>query len=155
MDDLDLMLLRLHGKGYNCSQILLLLALDMTGRENPDLVRAVGGLGNGLGGCGELCGVLTGATCLISYYAGKGADGETAHDRLPLMISELVEWFGSEACAGYPGMRCTDILGEGSGGRPDAGRCGGLIATAWNKCLELLQENGIDPTQPPGEAHDW
>ncbi|WP_027366318.1 DVU_1555 family C-GCAxxG-C-C protein [Desulfocurvibacter africanus] len=155
MDDLDLTLMRLHGKGYNCSQILLLLALEMTGRENPDLVRAVGGLGNGLGGCGELCGVLTGSACLISYYAGKGADDETAHDRLPLMITELVEWFGTQACAGCAGIRCADILGEGSAGRPDPGRCGGLIASAWSKSLELLQESGIDPTLPPGEHHDW
>lgn len=153
MDDLSLTLLQLHAKGYNCSQILLLLGLDMTGRDNPDLVRAVGGLGTGMGG-GQTCGVLSGAVCLVSYYAGKGADGEHPHDRLPLMISELVDWFRNHACGGYGGIRCSDILGEDAG-TPDTERCGGLIAQAWNKSLELLQDSGIDPTQPPGEDHDW
>ena len=153
MDDLSLTLLRLHGLGYNCSQILLVLALDMTGRENPDLVRAVGGLGTGMGG-GGTCGVLSGAVCVLSYYAGKGADQEQPHDRLPLMIAEMADWFKTEACAGFGGTGCADILGQDAGA-PDTERCGGLIAQAWNKALELLQESGIDPTLPPGENHDW
>lgn len=154
MDELDLQFLKLHGKGYNCSQILMILALEMSGVENAHLVRAVGGLGNGLGGCGEVCGVLTGACCVLSYYTGKGTDDERPHDRLPLMIAELTEWFAGDVCAGG-GMRCADILGNNTGGKPDPERCGGMAADAWHKILDILQGEGIDPSLPPGESHAW
>ena len=40
MDDVTLHMLELKGKGFCCSQIILILALENQGRTNPDLVRA-------------------------------------------------------------------------------------------------------------------
>jgi len=64
-------LLELGAKGYSCAQMLVIGALRLMGRENPDLVRAVAGLAQGVG-CGELCGALSGGACLLSLYTGKG-----------------------------------------------------------------------------------
>ena len=40
MDLFDRML-ELSGKGYYCAQILLILALESEGKEDPDLIRAM------------------------------------------------------------------------------------------------------------------
>ena len=55
MDLFDRML-ELSGQGYFCAQILMILALESEGKEDPDLIRAVGGLNGGLGFSGRTCG---------------------------------------------------------------------------------------------------
>ncbi|QJT09595.1 DVU_1555 family C-GCAxxG-C-C protein [Oceanidesulfovibrio marinus] len=147
MSDIDLDLLTYGSQGFNCSQILILLGLRLQDRENPELVRAMDGLGNGLGFSGETCGALLGGCCLIAMNAGKGAPEERAHDRLPVMIAELVEWFRSTPCAGCPGIRCSDILDDNESG-PDMHRCGSLVSGVYTKAVTILQENDIDPTVP-------
>ncbi|NLT17733.1 MAG: C_GCAxxG_C_C family protein, partial [Clostridiales bacterium] len=78
MDDFLMRLMELSSQGFFCSQILLMLRLEAEGKQNPDLVRALGGLAGGLGFSGKTCGALTGGACLIAYYAGKGAPDERA-----------------------------------------------------------------------------
>jgi hypothetical protein len=145
-DDLTTDILRLAHAGYCCSQILMRLALDLQGRDDPDLVRAMAGLCRGLSQGSQTCGVLTGAACVLGLYAGKGVDGEAEHERLPVMLEELTDWFSQTACAGLPGVRCQDILG-GPDQPPDTTRCGGLVADGWLKVVEILTENGLDPTE--------
>lgn len=146
MNDIETELLRLSARGYCCSQILILLALRLQNRENPDLVRAVCGLCNGVGQGAGTCGVLTGAACVLGLYVGKGEDAESADDRLPLMLAELSDWFQESACPGCSGIRCEDILG-GAAPVPDLSRCGRLIARTWNQILEILSKHGIDPLE--------
>ena len=59
MTDQDRML-ELKRQGFFCSQILMILALELQRRENAPLVRASHGLAGGLGFTGETCGALTG-----------------------------------------------------------------------------------------------
>ena len=144
LDELQMELLSFEGRGYHCSQILLLMALRQTGGErNDDLIRAMGGLSLGLGHSNGTCGALLGGACLLGYYAGKGADGETEHPAFRLMVRRLAEWFRDYACAGESTL-CGDILDKH--GR---GRCGALVRSVWIKSMELLMENGIDPTDAP------
>ena len=145
LDDTGFRMLELAGKGYCCSQILVLLALGEMDRENPDLVRAAAGLCNGLGDCSGPCGVLTGAMLVLGLHGGKGADDEEAGDILPLMVEEMRDWFAT-ATAQYGGTACRDIL-DGSCGRPDAARCGGLLTDAHARLREILAQNGLDPAQ--------
>ena len=147
MNDIGFRIIQLAGKGYCCSQILAILALDAQGRENPELVRALAGLCMGVGNTGGVCGVFTGAACVLSLYGAKGADAEQAADKLPLMYAELSEWFAQSACASYGGTSCADIIGEGSR-RPDPDRCGRLLVDTWGRILEILVENGFDPANP-------
>ncbi len=39
--------------GYHCSQMIMIMTLETIGEENPQLVKALGGLGGGIGYCGR------------------------------------------------------------------------------------------------------
>lgn len=140
MDDLQRMT-DLGRQGYMCSQILVLLGLQMQGRENPDLVRSVHGLCGGLG-VGETCGALTGGACLLGLYAGKGSPDEEDDPVLLLMLDGLVGWFKAEYGQQFGGIRCEEILGEDS--RFMATRCPQLVLGVFQKAKELLVENGYE-----------
>ncbi|BCS88050.1 DVU_1555 family C-GCAxxG-C-C protein [Pseudodesulfovibrio sediminis] len=145
LDDAGLKVMELGGKGYCCTQIMILLALDEMGRENPDLVRSAAGLCNGLGDCSGPCGVLSGAAMILGLYSGKGLDMEEAEECLPVMLEELRDWF-TETTAEFGGTTCTAILG-GECGQPDPIRCGGLLSAAVEQVREILVANELDPTE--------
>jgi len=139
--------------------MLVIGALRLMGRENPDLVRAVAGLAQGVG-CGELCGALSGGACLLSLYTGKGQDSEMLHGKGLLLVSELTDWFANELCQGN-GMTCAAIINcildsaEDYNSPLDANdkrrmcetHCINMVAMVWEKCLELLRENDFDTTE--------
>ncbi len=148
MADLQLELLRLAGQGRNCSQIVLQLGLELCGEDDPGLLRMVHGLGHGLGHSGEVCGAVLGGICLLSWHAGKGSATEEAHPQLDVMAAELVDWFRTDACAGFGGIRCGDILDDQQG-VPHLERCSRLASDVYEKSLALLEVYGVDPTQMP------
>jgi hypothetical protein len=145
MSDTLMRVLPLAGRGYCCSQILGLLALEAQGRDNPDLVRALGGLCHGQGG--GTCGILTGGACVLALYLGKGADQEEPVERADLVQAEFLDWFRGRVEGQYGGITCAAILGE-EGGKPDVSRCGDLLAGAWDCILGLLTAQGLDPSLP-------
>lgn len=140
MDLFDRML-ELSSQGYYCAQILMILALEMEGKENPDLIRAVSGLNGGLGFCGELCGALTGGCCLLGYFTGKGEKEEIEDPDSSHMIKELVNWFKENIGSAYGGCRCEEIL-EGNPANKMQ-RCPEIVEGVFTKCLELLQEKNL------------
>ena len=141
MEDMD-QLLTLRKQGFYCSQIILLRGLDLTGKSNPDLVRAMHGLAGGLGFSGELCGALTGGAALLGLYAGKGAPEQAEDPRLMFMAQDLVKWFKAEYGAQFGGIRCEEILAGSS--ENQAKRCPLLVTGVFQKVKELLVENGFD-----------
>ena len=141
MNEYDLDILRLGGQGYCCSQILLLLALELQDRSNPGLVRAMHGLCDGFPNGRGVCGAASGAACLIGYYAGKGGERQ-ADEKLPLMLDELGEWFEAKCSQRFSGISCSDITGQG---KPDKTVCGELISESYAKAMTLLIENGFSP----------
>lgn len=143
MDDLHFKLLELSGKGYCCSQIMLLMALEMQGNRNPDLVRAMGGLCHGISYSGNTCGVLTGGACLISYYAGRGSDAEEMKPGCATMLTDFAHWFMHDISARYGGSSCSAILSRS----PDRAACRDILMDSYRKILELLLDNGIDPAE--------
>lgn len=146
MNDLMMTLLRLSAKGYSCSQIMILLFLEARGETNPALVRSMAGLAYGCGSGKAACGVLTGASCCLALYAGKGGDEETGSESLPLMLQELSDWFEEQVGRAHGGIVCETIVGEAG---PAASRqiCGQIVADTYAKTLEILTENGFDPLQ--------
>lgn len=144
MNDSTFRILQLAAKGYCCSQIMVKLALETQGRENPELVRAMSGLCIGVGNSGGICGVFSGAACVLALYGGKGTDTEKEADKLPLMYAELSEWFDQRATEAFGGTACKSIIGEESL-RPRPDRCGALLVDTWKKVQEILVENGFDP----------
>jgi hypothetical protein len=140
-DEIIKRMIELAEKSYNCSQILMILALEQEGQENPDLIRAMSGLGDGCGFFKETCGVMTGAACLLSWYAGKGADSEVESEKLLPMLQEFGDWFQQEAETKYAGTRCQDIVGDMVGTPEGKQICGGLIFQTFLKVNNLLESN--------------
>ncbi|MGE4298484.1 MAG: DVU_1555 family C-GCAxxG-C-C protein [Desulfovibrionaceae bacterium] len=152
MDDTALRMMQMAASGLCCSQIMIALALDAQDRDNPDLVRAMAGLCNGMGDCSEACGALAGGSCVIALYAARGAAHETEHERYALMAAELADWFRDTVGKAYGGVRCCQILGNEDCGQPHRERCGGIVARTFGRCLEILAANGIDPSEGKVES---
>lgn len=143
MSDYDSDILDLAKEGYCCAQILLHLALDMQGEENPALIRSVQGLCEGGGDAAGECGALTGSRCVLALYAGKGEPQETAHETLPLLLREFHKWF-QERVAPAP-VFCKNIA-------PTAAErfttCPALIGDCAEKAFSLLLEHGFELDMP-------
>jgi C_GCAxxG_C_C family probable redox protein len=141
MDDMQRMI-ELRKQGFFCSQILLIMGLELQGKSNPDLVRSMHGLARGMGDTGEICGALTGAACLLGLYAGKGQPEQPDDPRVDFMVEDLVKWFKAEYIPRFGGIRCEEIL-EGDP-RGQITRCPVLVAESFQKVKDLLVENGFD-----------
>ncbi len=142
MDDAILRMIALAGQGFHCSQILLFMGLEAQGKNNPDLIRAMGGLAGGLGFTGETCGALTGGACLIGLYTGRGTPEEQEDERLKTMIGELVDWFSETFGKAYGGIQCRTILGDDPGSRTT--RCPKLVFGTYEKVKELFLKHGLE-----------
>jgi C_GCAxxG_C_C family probable redox protein len=141
MEDMD-RILELKQQGFFCSQILLIMGLELQGKTNPDLVRAAQGLAGGLGFTGELCGALSGGATLLGLYAGKGTPEQADDPRLLFMIEDLVKWFKTEYGEPFGGIRCEEIIAGDS--QNTTRRCPLMVAGVFQKVKELLVENGYD-----------
>jgi C_GCAxxG_C_C family probable redox protein len=141
MADEDFRVAELALKGYKCSHILVQLGLDAQGASNPELLRAMSGLANGMGD-GLTCGALTGGCCLIGMYAGMDGEGRDEHPRLPLMLEEYTQWFREEFGKRYGGIDCAQIMQDDP--RLRTGRCPGLILEAVRQAMAILAANGFE-----------
>jgi C_GCAxxG_C_C family probable redox protein len=141
MDDLESMM-ELRSQGFVCSQIILKMGLELLGKDNPDLVRAMQGLAGGMGYTGDVCGVLTASVCLLSLYAGRSSAQEPDEPRLLFMIEDLTKWFNQEFCGNSGANHCDDIVGKDSS--KVATVCPNIVAATYQKVKELLVENGFD-----------
>ena len=139
--DMMMHMLELTAQGYACSQILLLLAMEMSGEENSGVVRAMSALNEGMCGTGRLCGCLTGGSCLLAYFAGKGLDAEEMeHPAFRKMVADFSAWFEEAWAQPFGGANCDDILEDNAANRMI--RCPEIVQSSFEKCLELLEENG-------------
>jgi len=145
MDDTMIRMMRLAQKGYTCSQILILLALEARGEQNPALVRAAAGLAYGCGTGKGTCGVLTGGSCVIALFAGKGSDEEQESEKFLLMLQDLSDWFSDHVGSQYGGIECQAILGE-EGPAAARQKCGAILAETYAKVMEILVSNDFDPS---------
>ena len=144
MDETGLRIMQLGAQGYCCSQIMIKLSLEDMGEENTVLVRAMAGLCEGAGS-GDLCGVATGAACVLALYAGKGSDEEQPLDCLPMMLSQFMDWF-KQGATSWGGIRCEDIVVFQGGRKPEV--CGNIMLRAREAVLAILTENNLDPSLP-------
>jgi hypothetical protein len=140
-DEMVNRMIQLAENKYNCSQIMMVLALEQEGRENADLVRAMSGLGDGCGFFRETCGIMTGAASILAWYAGKGADDEEESQKLLPMLEELGDWFRQEIGAKYTGTRCNEIVGDLVGTDDGKQICGSIIFQTFGKVNEILVSN--------------
>lgn len=146
MSDTD-RVLELGRQRFYCSQIVMTMALDLQGRDDPALIRAMEGLAGGLGFTGEVCGTLTAGAAALGLYAGRGRAAEDGDPTMVFMVEDLVRWFIDGYGAAYGGIRCREILGADTGN--EATRCPAMIAGTFQKVKDLLVENGFDLAGDP------
>ncbi|NLX18091.1 MAG: C_GCAxxG_C_C family protein [Desulfobulbus sp.] len=147
MED-DLRIMQLAAEGLCCSQIMIRLALDDMGEENIPLVRSMAGLCEGAGE-GGLCGVASGAVCVLALYAAKGSATEEMLPCYPVLVSQFMEWFKGTSTT-WGGIRCEDIVAHNGGIQPQV--CGNIMLRARETLIQLLVENNIDPSLPKEQA---
>ena len=145
MNDDAFRVMDLGMRGFQCSQILVQIALEAQGRQNPELVSAMSGLLGGMG-CGKTCGALTGGCCVLGLYAGKDAAEHNADGRLQGMLDRFVEWFEAEYTARYGGVNCAEIVQDDM--RNKMARCPTIVMESLQKLKEILAENNYDFGKP-------
>ena len=134
MDAFD-RILELSKQGLYCAQIMVQLALDAQGRENPELVQAMRGLCGGFAWSGGPCGVLIGGVSFLTMLGSElDEQGKIG------LIGEYHDWF-RERTAQYGGENCDCILECDR--RNMFKTCPGLILDSYAKCVELLQARGL------------
>lgn len=146
MNDLRVAVMRWGHEGFCCSQIIVLVGQTLTGRENRDLTAAANGLCRGAFSPACTCGALTGACCLLGFYAGKGTSLEEKDPRLPDMIGEFHEWFKENWGAKGKYITCGDILGDEPITDPKQyfQRCSPMILDTIEKTIEILEAHGFN-----------
>jgi hypothetical protein len=145
-DDVSFQIAERLLQGFKCSHVLMMLALEAQGRDDPDLVRAMSGLALGMGQ-GFNCGALSGGCCVIGLHVGRGGENEPDDPRFAAVLEEFSGWFYAMAKDRYGGIDCKDIMKFDLALKN--ARCPGLILDAWKKVVELLADRGIDMEATP------
>lgn len=135
--DIQSRIIELSAKGYECSQIMMLIAMEMEGMENPDLIRAMSGLNGGMGRAGKTCGCMSGGVCVLGLFTGKGEDEEIEAPEARAYMQEYVKWFESHVKERHGGYECDQII-HGNYGMCVA-VCMPLLTDCMEKIMEMLQ----------------
>ena len=109
--------------------------------ENPQLVKAMGGLGGGIGYCGDTCGCLTGSACAIGYFLGNLAPEEKEDAQMKPAVQEVYQWFRQKTEEEFGAFYCKDITHLDWGVIME--KCPGLIADTYTKVMEILTEREV------------
>lgn len=140
---MDLMdrILELSRQGYYCAQILAILFLETIGEENPQLVRAMGGLNGGIGNSGDICGCMGAGCCLISCLTGKPSADQMDDPQHKSAMGEFTQWFCNEMELEYTATDCRDIIGTNLAKRVQV--CPQIIAGTYEKIMEILETRNL------------
>ncbi len=134
-------IIELAGKGYHCSQIIMILTLETIGEEHPHIIQTLGGLGGGIGYTGDTCGCLTGGACAISYFLGKREPEDTEDAQMKPAVQELVQWFQEETTPEFGGTDCRYITNLNT--EAIMRICPELVAKTYLKVVDILVKRGI------------
>ena len=122
--DLYERIMELGSMGYHCSQIIMIMTLETIGEENPQLVKAMGGLGGGIG-----------------YFLGNLAPEEKEDAQMKPAVQELYQWFRQKTEEEFGAFYCKDITHLDWGVIME--KCPGLIADTYTKVMEILTEREV------------
>lgn len=82
---------------------------EKLGKENDEVIKAMGAFGGGLGGCGETCGAVIGALGIIGELFSRAREDEKENPQLWAYTHEMVDKFRNEIVKKHPGILCRDI----------------------------------------------
>lgn len=99
----DLFFKRLH-----CSQVLATVGLEKLGKNEPEVIKALGSFGGGIGGSGNVCGALVGAVSVMGTLYSRAALEEKENPRMWAATKAVMKKF--EALTNeYGGINCGQI----------------------------------------------
>lgn len=99
----ELFLQRLH-----CSQVIAMVGLEKLAVEAPEVIKALGAFGGGIGGTGNICGALVGATSVIGSLYSRGSLEEKENPRMWRATKKVLKHF-QDLTEGYGGTNCCQI----------------------------------------------
>lgn len=113
-----------YAKGYTCSQAVMCAYTDRLGIKKDVAYKMIEGFGGGCGGMQEVCGAMSAAFAIISFYYsdGKLEDGQSKLDTYK-KIREAAEMFKEE----YGSVVCREVL---NGAKPQPFKCGKKVRIA-------------------------
>lgn len=132
-------IMELAAQGLQCSQIMMQLSLDLREREEPFTIRALGALGGGMY-VQRTCGVLSGGVAMLSSYFDR-AKGDPEPEEYKVPAAQLATWFEAEMGS----IDCRDLVIFDREHMMKV--CPGMIEKTFLKCLEILEEHGIDAAE--------
>lgn len=118
-------------QGFHCSQVVLMHAAEVLGRDKDEAMRISAGLGGGLFH-GEACGAVSAAAVALSMVYGfaepnPGEIDELLKAKVHEFEDRFIEQFGS--------LRCVELLQEGE---DKWARCGEYCEYACTLLDDLL-----------------
>ena len=75
------------------------------------------------------------------YFTGKPADDEFDSPHHKGAIGEFTQWFQEEMELEYMGYDCSQIVGTNPAKKVQY--CPGIIASTYEKCMEILENRGL------------
>lgn len=111
-------------EGYCCSQIIMILGLEMLNKKNPDLITSIAGLCKGMGR-GKTCGTLSAAYCLLTLV--DPIQAQTTH------IPALNQWFLDT----FESTECEELVQNNPA--VIATLCPELIRATFDKISEMME----------------
>ena len=100
---IDLFTRRLH-----CSQVIATVGLEKLGVEAPEVIKALGSFGGGIGGTGNICGALVGAASVLGSLYSRSSLEEKENPRMWNATKIMLKNF-QELTAEHGGINCCQI----------------------------------------------
>ncbi len=98
-------------KRFHCSQAVLAVAQEKLGQADPQVIRAMGAFGGGLGGNGEVCGAVAGGLAALGIRFSRASDEEKEDPRMWRYTDEFVKRFRDEVSPARGKIKCFEIVG--------------------------------------------
>lgn len=100
--------IELFTRRLHCSQVIAMVGMEKLGIEAPEVIKALGSFGGGIGGTGNICGALVGATCVIGSLYSRGSLEEKENPRMWNATKLVLKEF-QELTHQYGGINCSQI----------------------------------------------
>ena len=112
--------------GCTCSQAVFCAYAEEMGIDEHTAYKLMEGFGGGCGGMQEVCGALSAAIAIISFYTSDGElEGGRTKGQTYQKVQEAAELFRRE----YGGVTCREVL---HGESPKAMQCGMKVKCGYN-----------------------
>ena len=110
----------LRSQGYNCAQCVAMSMTDLTGIDENTAARSVAGLGGGVGGQGEICGVIGAFAHVAGMLGDASPKGKhQVYSTVRKLTDDFRQRLGCTLCRELKGRKppvaCNDLIFEGTG----------------------------------------